>query len=379
MEKILFMPSKNKIYKMNKSNNNTFTVTFGQVGKSMHEKIFPLSEWDNVYQEKITLGYIDQTEIYNDNNIVVEKKTVLSFDKYLNDVLLTLKEMSRQIVSDNYKVSNIVITEKMIKTAERLLLELEQAKTIWEFNEKLMELFSVIPRKMTNVISNTAKNEKDFDSILEREKDLLQNLVVNKPDKETVDNHVTYDICNADEIAKIKSMLDNETFKKFKNVWKVSNSSCETNYRKYINDNAITNTKLLFHGSRSENWWSIIQTKLLKKPTNVVTSGSMFGSGIYFANKAAKSVGYTSIIGSRWAGGNDRTAYLGIYEVAYGNPQDIYEWKSEYSLLTNEVLKNKYPGKNCVHAHAGKDLLNDEIIIYDENACSIRYLIEIEK
>lgn len=375
METVLFMPAKNKIYKMNKID-NCIKVTFGQVGSMMHHKTFPLSEWDSIYDEKISLGYIDQTDLYDDSHVITSKQAVLSLDEKLNAALTRLRSISRQMVSDNYELSKIEITSKMIETAENIIAEMQQITNIAEFNSRLFELFSVIPRKMKNVILNTARNSNDFEKILEREKDLLQNLTANQCGEE-ISTNVTYETCTEAEIVNIKSMLDSDTARKFRNVWKITNHTCEQNFQKYLKENKIEKTKLLFHGSRSENWWSIIQTKLMKKPTNVVYSGSMFGSGIYFANKAAKSAGYTSILNSGWANGTDHIAYLGIYEVAYGNPLDIHVWNNNHLLLSEDKMKKEHPGRNCVHAHAGQSLLNDEIIIYNENACSIRYLIEI--
>ena len=33
-------------------------------------------------------------------------------------------------------------------------------------------------------------------------------------------------------------------------------------------------------------------------------------------------------------------------------------------------------GSNCLHAHAGTSLRNDEIIFYDEAACVLNYIVE---
>ena len=65
------------------------------------------------------------------------------------------------------------------------------------------------------------------------------------------------------------------------------------------------NKKLLWHGSRNENWMSIISNGLILNPNAVIT-GKMFGQGIYFAPKSRKSFGYTSYDGSYWARGNSK-------------------------------------------------------------------------
>ena len=35
-------------------------------------------------------------------------------------------------------------------------------------------------------------------------------------------------------------------------------------------------------------------------------------------------------------------------------------------------------GANCLHTHAGQMLKNDEIVIYKEEQCTIKYLVEIK-
>ena len=35
-------------------------------------------------------------------------------------------------------------------------------------------------------------------------------------------------------------------------------------------------------------------------------------------------------------------------------------------------------GKNCVHAHAGTQLYNDEIVFYDEAAILLNYIVEFD-
>jgi hypothetical protein len=39
--------------------------------------------------------------------------------------------------------------------------------------------------------------------------------------------------------------------------------------------------RLYWHGSRNENWFNIMQTGLLIRPSGAVHTGSMFGDGIY--------------------------------------------------------------------------------------------------
>jgi poly [ADP-ribose] polymerase len=99
---------------------------------------------------------------------------------------------------------------------------------------------------------------------------------------------------------------------------------------------------------------------------------------LYFAPKCQKSIGYTSLSGSYWAGGASNKAYMAIFEVAYGKPYDVYDFNSRFYDLNYNNLQNMCPGANCLHAHAGHGMLrNDEIVVYKEEQLTIKYLIEI--
>ena len=46
--------------------------------------------------------------------------------------------------------------------------------------------------------------------------------------------------------------------------------------------------------------------------------------------------------------------------------------------MTKENLAKVAPNTNCLHAHAGASIVNDEIIFYDEAAVNMKYLVEIK-
>ncbi|MFR1480267.1 MAG: hypothetical protein ACLSB9_33645 [Hydrogeniiclostridium mannosilyticum] len=95
------------------------------------------------------------------------------------------------------------------------------------------------------------------------------------------------------------------------------------NFKAFCKGKGRITKKLFWHGSRTENWWSILRTGLVLRPTNSVINGKMFGYGLYFAPRARKSVGYTSLRGSYWAGGHSNYGFMALYEVVYGKPYDV--------------------------------------------------------
>lgn len=372
MEAVLFQPMKNKIFRM-LSTENRIDVEFGHIGNKLYKKSYPLSVWDEIYQEKIKCGYVDQTGLLNNNNVVTLK---LSQTKSINEVLENLRAISRQMISDNYRGNMVNVSEEAINKSKELLKKLEITENVYDFNSILFELFSMIPRKMNNVIQNTAKDQDDFYKIIERENDLLRNLQVLKTDSVSPDIPIICRECTSDEITKIRSMLDTSSLRKFKRAWSVNNPEIDQKFSSYMKKNNIKKTRELFHGSRSENWWSILTTKLLLQPSNVVKSGAMFGRGIYFADKADKSMGYTSIRDSRHAAGKSDKGYLAIYEVATGHEYDVKIWKSSMTDFNESSFIREHKDCNSLHAHAGVNLINDEYIVYNENACRIKYFLE---
>lgn len=168
MEKVLFQPMKNKIYRM-KEKEGRIIVEFGYVGSRMYTKFFPTTSWDELYREKISNGYVDQTSLISEDENTEKNK--ISDVSDINLVLENLRAISRQMIDDNYRVLGFQVTDEAIAKAKDLIKKLENTGSLFEFNNILFELFSLIPRKMRNVIQNTAKAEDDFFSIIEREKD----------------------------------------------------------------------------------------------------------------------------------------------------------------------------------------------------------------
>ena len=160
---------------------------------------------------------------------------------------------------------------------------------------------------------------------------------------------------------------------KFHKAWRVTNLKTQQRFDEFVKLNKIKDKRLLFHGSRNENWWSIINSGLVLKPTNAVITGKLYGYGIYFAPKARKSLGYTSLSGSYWAHGNSNSGFMALMDVAYGVPYDVYDFNSKYYDMNYDNLQRFKQGANCLHAHAGANLggysslKNDEIIVYNGN------------
>lgn len=387
----------NKYYNMT-PHGDTWTAEYGRVGSSSQKREYSLSQWEKKYNEKIKKGYVDQTDLVQDLIQVEKKKSNNSTykeieNKVIAEIVERLQQMAKKAIFDNYTISSNKVTQAMIDKAQGILTELLFINDKDQFNDTLLNLFTVIPRKMKNVSQYLAKSENDYSQIIQAEQDLLDVMkgqVVQKHVENTVahtdeQNKMTiletlgleFEKCNKEDIKKIKNALGS-CVNKFHNAWKVKNIRTQERFENFVDTENIRNTKLLWHGSRNENWWSIINSGLVLKPTNAVITGKMFGYGIYYAPKAQKSLSYTSLHGSYWAKGNSNSAFMALMEVAYGTPYDVYSFDSKYYDFNYERLQKICPGANCLHAHAGNMLRNDEIIIYKEEQCTIRYLVELK-
>lgn len=389
----------NKYYQMTPINENEWQAKYGRVGASEQTRTYSMRDWNKKYNEKIKKGYIDRTDLMEEafevETPIVKQEYQEIQNKVVREIVETLQSLAKSSVAKNYKVKANVVTQKMIDSAQELLDSMVNFQgTVQEFNDKLLELFSIIPRKMGNVNEYLIKTTNDIDQKIIEESDILdtmrsqvyvkdiqeQKIEDNKP----IHNMTILDALGLDiqevtdsEIKMIKNLM-NESKDKFKRAWKVTNYKTQKRFDEYVSTNHIKETKLLFHGSRSENFWSILQTGLVLRPTNVIITGKMYGFGCYFAPKCQKSIGYTSLNGSYWANGNNNIAYMALFDTAYGTPYDVYKFDSKYYNFNYDMLQQAQKGSNCLHAHAGTGMLrNDEIVYYKEDQMTIKYLIEI--
>ena len=385
----------NKYYKQI-PHGDSWTAEYGRVGSNPQRREYSMSQWESKYNEKIRKGYVDQSDLVEDL-IQADKPKKSEYreieNKVIAEIVERLQSMARKAISDNYTISSNKVTQAMIDEAQDILTSLINLDDVESFNETLLKLFTIIPRKMGNVQSYLSKSKDDFSDIIQKEQDLLDVMKGQVVQKQIIDESVNenseqkentileqlglvFEECNKKDIAIIKDALGSCSDKFYK-AWRVKNIKTQRRYNDFVRENNIKNTKLLFHGSRNENWWSIINSGLVLKPTNAVITGKMFGYGIYYAPKARKSLGYTSLSGSYWARGNSSSGFMALMDVAYGKPYDVYSFDSKYYDFNYEKLQQVCKGANCLHAHEGSMLRNDEIIIYKEEQCTIRYLIEL--
>ena len=378
--------------------NGMVHVSWGRIGAKPGEIFserscdYPAEMFWPKFFEKTAKGYEDKSEFYlgteenlsNSSDLkesVTVKKTSEKKLKNKASVILyrLLNSFSKQKIESTFVNSNITIG--MYNESKRLLNLLYQSSSVEEFNNILFKLLAVSPRKLANVKQYIAKTNADFAKILDNEDSLVKSMeaILNSKSKSTQNSNdsiegfedIGIEIYPATDAQKKEVMkhLNTELQDRVANIYRVINPKQKERFDKYLKENNITKIKQFWHGSRNENWLSILNNGLLLHPNAVIT-GKMFGNGIYFAPSAQKSWNYTSYRNAYYTRGSSDTAFMALYATAYGNPLDC---TCAHSYTKKELDMDN---KNCVHAHAGSQLRNDEIIFYDEAAMVINYIVE---
>lgn len=386
----------NKFYRMlpNFPNDSHFTVEWGRVGATAIKKIYSMAAWDKIYKDKITKGYVDQSDLHDCVVTVLSESNYAPIaDQLVAELVDTLLAYSDNAIKKNYIVSSQDVTQAMIDLAREKIDQLYSVTSLSEVNAILSQLFTIIPRKMENVEDYLAHTEMDAAEIITREEALLD-IMTGKVNQKTrhenkyqdgisntilEENNLKIRPCTMDEIRHIKKYLGKESENKLKSAFYVKNEVTEAHFYDYCSKNQITEKDIhyLYHGSRNENWWNIlIQGLSLRPKKSVVRTGAMFGHGLYFALRAKKSIGYSSLKGSYWSGGTSLTGFLAVYKVAYKNPFNVYRHTPEYKLFTKENVHRL--GADAILASKDQGMLvNDEVVVYDDKQATIRYLIEL--
>ena len=340
----------NKYYQMTQKTTDIFEVRYGRVGAKGITRKYPISRWASIYESKLQKGYVDNSHLYSPT-INTRYKEIP--DKAVRSFWQDIENYSKKMLESNYSVSYDKVTQEMIKEATDILKNMRNQSNVFCINGELLALFQVIPRKMKKVEDYLLKDISELPTVLEREWDLLdvmkgrmlaqQDKQNQKEKTETVLASLGLDISLVTDSCRLQQMKDNAYSEK------------DIHY--------------LYHGSRNENWYGLMTKGPVLRPEGVIITGKAFGNGIYFAPRAKKSIGYSSLLGSYWTGGTQHKGYLAVYKVLFKNQKDV-DVSHPYSL------RNIKP-HDAVYAHKGVSLRNDEVIIFREQQATLQYIIEL--
>lgn len=409
----------NKVYIMEELADGRIKCEYGRVGKSLVTEYKPSNKWDSVLKQKLskTKGYTDVTDLLVtteeviDDNTPKDNKVDAIKDAIVKKLVEELMAFANKSIQRNYKVTQEAVSEQQVNAAQDVISQISGLVKIGidikHVNDLLLKLYTIIPRKMDNVKNHLMSPITTKDSLtlaqrlVENEQSTLDTMAgqvkLIKQQKEAAEQAkvdagkptkkkkteitildqmgLSVEVENDKDTLELIKKLMGSNASQMKKVFKVVNNKTQVKFDTHYSKAEVKKKRLYWHGSRNENWFNILQTGLLIRPSGAVHTGSMFGDGIYFADKAQKSIGYTSLSGSYWAKGGDSKAFLALFDVHLGKQKEILHHSSSCYSLCDKVLKQE--GFDSVFAKGGADLRNNEYIIYNGAQCTVSHLVEI--
>jgi poly [ADP-ribose] polymerase len=391
----------NKYYNMTQVDQYNFKAEWGRVGGHNSSMTYDMYNWRKKYNEKLKKGYRDVTELAAEVETQVQALGI--DDPKIRALISKLQSYAKGSISKNYLVTSDSVTQSQVDEAQELLNALSEFLTRIEeeqtgppthkINDVLLDLYHVIPRRMKKVNDHLLPKFGHIDQgdlqqakrIVSGEQDNLDVMAQQVGAKQVSPKDDSQEdvleamglkvaIASSENVRTVKSKASEEAHR-LSTIYKVTNLRTQKRFDQLVKGTSVQKVDLLWHGSRNENWLSILDRGLLIRPTGVVYTGSMFGNGIYFANRARKSMGYSSVRGSHWTSGTANRGYVALFNVYLGNQWNVKRHSYSHYDLNRDNLQRK--GYDSVFASKGADLINDEFIVYDGAQCTVAYLVEI--
>ncbi|QMW03223.1 ADP-ribose polymerase [Spirosoma foliorum] len=389
----------NKFYEMRENENGTFDVYYGRVGGFRNKATHPLAQWNQKLREKTAKGYTDQTHLFAESSPATDASTIA--DPTVRGLMSRLLDLANLSIFQNYTVTAQQVTRKQVETAQQMLDELATQLRVGmntsAFNSRLLDLFKVIPRRMTHVgqhlVGNAPLSDDDLqplrDNLADEQAtlDVMRGQVELAPVPTSPDQapptllesmNLTIEPETDNHVLKLIKKMMGENAHKFDAAFSVRHAATDAAFNAYVGKQQNRKTLALWHGSRSENWLSILKNGLVLRPANAVITGKMFGYGIYFADQFSKSLNYTSLNGSVWTNGRQNEAYLAIYEVHVGEQLELTKHEPQHMQLDGNALKKLDSRYDSVFARQGVSLQKNEFIVYNQAQCTVRYIVRIK-
>lgn len=406
----------NKFYEMKQISPYEFVATWGREDstRTPGSKTYPMHQWQSVYNKRVnkhsSKSYTDVTHLRAEEIIETDSGEPASIstikDSAIRRLLANLQAFASGSVKRNYKVSSDAVTQAQMDEAQGIIDQISgmiytpdtRASNV-DINYLLEDLYTVVPRRMSRVADHMLPYESGLD--LERAKNLLNteqdNIDVmsqqvrshvrdatpspagdDKPSKSILDDMgIVMRVATLDEVKMVKQMTQGDTGR-IGTVYAVTNQATRSAFEDHLQSmrGIRLRTAKFWHGSRNENWLYILDEGLRIRPPRATSTGSMFGIGIYFADKFSKSFNYTSYQGSYYAHGTQTKGFMAVFDVHIGKQYEVGRHSSSCYDLTAKKLA-QLGDYDSVWGKSGYSLLNNEYIVYQPQQCTVAYLVEL--
>lgn len=379
--------NRNKFYEMNWDGGSNFTVKYGRVESTTQTATYPYSKWSSKYNEKIRKGYKDVTDLVSVKveEKKQEKETFAAIkDRLVNEFLNLMKSYTDKLVKATYSVKAEAVSQKQVDEAQKLIDEINamDAKLVSSINQKLTELYMVIPRYMGHVRNYLLPNIK-LDKHMQQEQDNLDamaaqvSMIKPKTKKElTAEKKKAQTLLDKLGITNMKEcsgvpkeveyLIKQNHGRKVNAIFELEKPAEDAIFESWMKKQKNKSTRILIHGTRCTSVIPILEIGLKIRPTgNFQFSGKAYGDGNYFSEHMHKSLNYT---------GYDADKVILVYEVHTGNPFTYDGWfrGNSFPLNYKELSKRGY---DSTYVKAGNGLMNSEIIAYNEEQARIKFII----
>lgn len=379
--------NRNKFYEMTWDGGSNFTVKYGRVESTTQTATYPYSKWSSKYNEKIRKGYKDVTDLVSVKveEKKQEKETFAAIkDRLVNEFLNLMKSYTDKLVKATYSVKAEAVSQKQVDEAQKLIDEINamDAKLVSSINQKLTELYMVIPRYMGHVRNYLLPNIK-LDKHMQQEQDNLDamaaqvSMIKPKTKKElTAEKKKAQTLLDKLGITNMKEcsgvpkeveyLIKQNHGRKVNAIFELEKPAEDAIFEEWMKKQKNKTTRILIHGTRCTSVIPILEIGLKIRPTgNFQFSGKAYGDGNYFSEHMHKSLNYT---------GYDADKVILVYEVHTGNPFTYDGWfrGNSFPLNYKELSKRGY---DSTYVKAGHGLMNSEIIAYNEEQARIKFII----
>lgn len=416
----------------------TLTTRYGRVGNNGVSTTKPSSrrEFDSVvrskkrrgYQETAVLSTTVSTEAANSSELGKVARHYLTGGNSSDQALIKLVDRLVKInkhaimersggqitVSDDgvLKTPLGIVSRDSLTAASKILDDLadfdpKNSKHI----KKLEEYLTLVPQKVTGrewskdfFEKNPMPQQRDFikelrDSVTWYEDEMK---VASKPKDseddalEAYKNMFGFTIVSVDENSdefkgivkryeKSKNDQHSASRLKVKRVFRLGVSDPDLDKRLKDTAAALGNVKTLWHGTKSPNILSILRKGLIIPPvrgSSIVTTGRMFGDGIYLSDQSSKSLNYSA---GYWGGTQENNCFMFLAEAAMG--WEFQPNRKGYSIFTTKALREAHTGSdengrryNSISVKGGTcNVRNNEMIVWNPDQVRLTHLIEFDK
>lgn len=411
--KVSAKDNNNKFWNVEAYDNGTIKREWGRVNygtrKKEESKPNAKHEAEKLYKSKIKDGYKEIT-ILDDKHIIPQKTSIkeAALSQIAKDKSDDVKKLINELIDANIHniLSNTtlsynqnsglfstplgVVDQNSVDKAKIILKQISDKIQ----NSNLDENWSDLCEEYLTIIPHGVGSKLDLKLILGtndlilKEQNILKSLeasieMILKDNKNSI-NEKIFDVdieivTNPEIISYVQQKFERNIYKNHPSshlkVKRVFDLNIKSMTKKFIEkEKEIENMRKLWHGTRAGNLLSILHKGMIipDRYSSIVT-GRMFGNGLYFSDVSTKALNYSY--------GSWNKNGLSKKNVYYALICNVLLGKEFLADKTSFQDNNYYPksGYDSTFAKSGTlNLLNNEMIVYNANQVSPRYIVEFE-